>query len=84
MIDVELDAVRSRLAELRAEPDHDGILEWAGDQLPIVDSRDESIAGEIERLEQLEAQLVGLRGESTATGDPASSSPSPRRRATTA
>ncbi len=69
VIDAELVAVRSRLAELRAEPDHDGFLEWVGDQLPIVDSRDEAIAGEIERLEQLEARLVGLRGESAATGE---------------
>jgi Alpha/beta hydrolase len=70
VIDAELVAVRSRLAELRAEPDHEGFLEWVGDQLPIVDSRDESIAGEIERLEQLEAQLVGLGRDSAATGDP--------------
>jgi hypothetical protein len=69
-IDSELTTVRRRLAELRAEPDHGGFLEWLGDRIPGVDSRDESIAAEISRLEQLERQLVGLRGDSAATGDP--------------
>jgi hypothetical protein len=69
-IDSELATVRRQLAELRAQPDHDGFLEWVGDHLPGVDSRDESKAVEIARLEQLERQLAGLRGDSAATGDP--------------
>jgi Alpha/beta hydrolase len=70
VIDAELETVRRQLAALRAEPDHDGFLEWVGDQVPIIDSRDEAIAGELEQLEQLERQLVGLRGDSAATGEP--------------
>jgi Alpha/beta hydrolase len=69
VIDAQLDAVRRRLAELRAEPDHDGFFEWLGDRIPGVDSRDESIAREIAALETVERQLVGLRGDSAATGE---------------